>query len=92
MSQISKSDIPFQKPTSYSVWRYQHYNVIKPDRRIYVYSIIGWVNLDNPMLQPISNILMDSRIMPEKFGMIPIIGSVTLLDLKIAIFSTYGIK
>ena len=35
---------------------------------------------------------MDSRIIPEKFGMIPIIGSVTLLDLKIAIFSTYGIK
>ena len=54
--------------------------------------ILGWVNLDNPMLQPISNILMDSRIMPEKFGMIPIIGSVTLLDLKIAIFTTYGIK
>ena len=51
---------------------------------------IGWVNLDNPMLQPISNILMDSRIMPEQAGMIPIIGSVTLLDLKIAIFTTYG--
>ena len=57
-----------------------------------VHCTVGWVNLDNPMLQPISNILMDSRIMPEKFGMIPIIGSVTLLDLKIAIFTTYGMQ
>ena len=35
---------------------------------------------------------MDSRIMPEKLQLIPIIESVTLLDLKIAIFTTYGIK
>ena len=35
---------------------------------------------------------MGSRIMPEQARMIPIIGSVTLLDLKIAIFTTYGMQ
>ena len=53
---------------------------------------VGWVNLDNPLLQPPRNLFMDSRNMPEKHRRIPIMGSATVSLLKIAIFTTYGMK
>ena len=59
----------------------------KPVLRV---STLGWVNLDNPLLQVIKKISMDSRNMPEKFRTNPIMGSVTDSALKIAIFTTYG--
>ena len=48
--------------------------------------------MGNPLLQPPRNLFMDSRNMPEKYLWIPIMGSATVSLLKIAIFSTYGIK
>ena len=55
-----------------------------------LYTVQGWVNLDNPLLQVITKFSMDSRNMPEKFRTNPIMGSVTDSALKIAIFTTYG--
>ena len=53
---------------------------------------VGWVNMGIPLLQSPRNLFMDSRNMPEKHRRIPIMGSATVSLLKIAIFTTYGMK